>query len=40
MEEGPSHPAASWFVAAGTPSGNITSNPLAAIAGDQGYSIA
>jgi hypothetical protein len=40
MEEGPSRPAASWLVAAGTPSGNITSDPPAAIAGGRGYGIA
>jgi hypothetical protein len=40
MEEGPSRPAASWSVAAGTPSGNITSDPPAAILGGRRYGIA
>jgi hypothetical protein len=39
MEEGSSRPAASWFVAAGTPSGNITNDASAAIAGGR-YGIA
>lgn len=40
MDEGPSRHAASWTVAAGTPSGNITSNPSAVIAGGRYYGVA
>ena len=39
MEEGPSRPAALWFVAAGTPPGKFTSNQLAAMRGGRNYSV-